>query len=46
MFSANRPLFSPSDAKGLKFRIMDSAVLVAQFKALNAIPDTHHQEEI
>nr|VFK53031.1 MAG: C4-dicarboxylate-binding protein DctP [Candidatus Kentron sp. TUN]VFK53775.1 MAG: C4-dicarboxylate-binding protein DctP [Candidatus Kentron sp. TUN]VFK56517.1 MAG: C4-dicarboxylate-binding protein DctP [Candidatus Kentron sp. TUN] len=37
-FSANRPLFSPSDAKGLKFRIMDSAILVAQFKALNAIP--------
>jgi len=37
-FSANRPLFSPSDAKGLKFRIMPSDVLVAQFEALGATP--------
>nr|VFK56609.1 MAG: C4-dicarboxylate-binding protein DctP [Candidatus Kentron sp. TC] len=37
-FSANRPLFSPDDAKGLKFRIMSSDVLVAQFEALGATP--------
>nr|VFK12301.1 MAG: C4-dicarboxylate-binding protein DctP [Candidatus Kentron sp. LPFa]VFK24312.1 MAG: C4-dicarboxylate-binding protein DctP [Candidatus Kentron sp. LPFa] len=36
--SANKPLISPSDAKGLRFRIMSSAVLVAQFKAVDAIP--------
>nr|VFK55104.1 MAG: C4-dicarboxylate-binding protein DctP [Candidatus Kentron sp. TUN]VFK58550.1 MAG: C4-dicarboxylate-binding protein DctP [Candidatus Kentron sp. TUN]VFK61052.1 MAG: C4-dicarboxylate-binding protein DctP [Candidatus Kentron sp. TUN] len=36
--SANRPLFSPSDAKGLRFRIMSSDVLVAQFEALGAEP--------
>nr|VFK27869.1 MAG: C4-dicarboxylate-binding protein DctP [Candidatus Kentron sp. MB]VFK31805.1 MAG: C4-dicarboxylate-binding protein DctP [Candidatus Kentron sp. MB]VFK75575.1 MAG: C4-dicarboxylate-binding protein DctP [Candidatus Kentron sp. MB] len=37
-FSANRPLFSPRDANGLRFRIMSSDVLVAQFEALDAIP--------
>jgi C4-dicarboxylate-binding protein DctP len=33
-----RPLIKPSDAKGLKFRVMSSKVLMAQFKALGATP--------
>nr|VFJ73112.1 MAG: C4-dicarboxylate-binding protein DctP [Candidatus Kentron sp. FW] len=37
-FSANERIISPSDAKGLKFRIMSSAVLTAQFEALGATP--------
>jgi C4-dicarboxylate-binding protein DctP len=36
--SANKPLLMPSDAKGLKFRIQESDVLEAQFKALGANP--------
>ena len=36
--SARKPLFVPSDAKGLKFRIMTSDVLKAQFEALGASP--------
>ncbi|MGL1932569.1 MAG: DctP family TRAP transporter solute-binding subunit [Desulfotalea sp.] len=36
--SANRPLIKPGDAEGLKFRIMNSDVLSAQFKAVGAIP--------
>ncbi|KAF3981459.1 MAG: TRAP transporter substrate-binding protein [Methylococcales symbiont of Hymedesmia sp. n. MRB-2018] len=36
--SANRPLISPEDAAGLKFRIMSSDVLKAQFEALKANP--------
>jgi C4-dicarboxylate-binding protein DctP len=36
--SANVPLRTPDDAKGLKFRIMSSDVLEAQFKALDANP--------
>ncbi|MFI0396671.1 TRAP transporter substrate-binding protein [Paracoccus jiaweipingae] len=36
--SANKPLLEPADAKGLKFRIQPSDVLVAQFKALGASP--------
>jgi len=36
--SANKPLIKPEDAAGLKFRIMSSKVLEAQFKALNANP--------
>ena len=36
--SANVPLRTPEDAKGLKFRIMSSDVLEAQFKALDANP--------
>lgn len=36
--SANRPLRTPSDAKGLKFRIQASDVLEAQFKAVGANP--------
>ena len=36
--SANKPLIKPEDAAGLKFRIMSSKVLEAQFKALDANP--------
>jgi C4-dicarboxylate-binding protein DctP len=36
--SANRALVRPDDAKGLKFRIQQSNVLEAQFKALGANP--------
>jgi len=35
-FSANKPLLLPSDAKGLKFRVQPSDVLVAQMNALGA----------
>ena len=37
-FSANKPLVTPSDAAGLKFRVQPSDVLVAQMEALNANP--------
>lgn len=36
--SANRPLRIPTDAKGLKFRVQPSDVLVAQFQAIGAVP--------
>jgi len=36
--SCNSPLRVPKDADGLKFRIMSSDVLAAQFEALDAIP--------
>ena len=36
--SANRPLIKPEDAKGLKFRVQASDVLVAQFEQLGASP--------
>jgi C4-dicarboxylate-binding protein DctP len=36
--SANRPLITPADAKGLKFRIQPSNVLEEQFKVLGANP--------
>lgn len=36
--SANKPLRVPKDAEGLKFRIQQSDVLLAQFKAMNANP--------
>ncbi len=36
--SANKPLLTPADAEGLKFRIMSSKVLEAQFKAVDANP--------
>lgn len=36
--SANKPLLMPEDAAGLKFRIMSSKVLEAQFKAVGANP--------
>jgi len=37
-FSANRPLETPADAAGLKFRVQPSDVLVAQMEALDAAP--------
>ena len=37
-FSANKPLVEPGDAKGLKFRVQPSDVLVAQMEALGASP--------
>lgn len=36
--SSSKPLRVPADAKGLKFRIMSSDVLAAQFKAVGATP--------
>ncbi len=36
--SANRPLLTPEDAQGLKFRVQQSDVLVAQMEALGASP--------
>ena len=35
-FSANKPLVSPEDAKGLKFRVQPSDVIIAQMEALGA----------
>lgn len=37
-FSCNVPMRVPADAKGLKFRIMTSDVLAAQFQAVGATP--------
>lgn len=37
-FSAKKPLLLPTDAKGLKFRVQPSDVLVAQMEALGASP--------
>lgn len=36
--SANKPVVTPEDAKGQKFRIQTSDVLAAQFDAVGAIP--------
>ena len=36
--SANKPLLSPEDAKGLKFRVQPSDVIVAQMEAMGASP--------
>lgn len=36
--SSSKPLQVPADASGLKFRIMSSDVLAAQFKAIKATP--------
>jgi C4-dicarboxylate-binding protein DctP len=35
---SKRALIKPEDAKGLKFRVMSSKVLIEQFKSLDAIP--------
>jgi len=37
-FTANKPLILPGDAAGLKFRIQESDLLEAQFRALKANP--------
>ena len=44
--SANRPLIQPEDAKGLKFRVQASDVLVAQFEQLGASPQKMSFKEV
>jgi C4-dicarboxylate-binding protein DctP len=44
--SANKPLIKPSDAKGLKFRVQASDVLVAQFEQLGASPQKMSFKEV
>ena len=44
--SASIPLIKPSDAKGLKFRVQASDVLVAQFEQLGANPQKMSFKEV
>jgi len=44
--SAKRPLITPEDAKGLKFRVQASDVLVAQFEQLGANPQKMSFSEV
>jgi len=44
--SANKPLRTPADAAGLKFRIMSSDVLAAQFEAVKASPQKKPFSEV
>ncbi len=44
--SATKPLLTPDDAKGLKFRVQASDVLVAQFEALGANPQKMSFKEV
>lgn len=44
--SANKPLILPTDAKGLKFRVQASDVLVAQFEQLGANPQKMSFKEV
>lgn len=44
--SANKPLINPGDAKGLKFRVQQSDVLVAQFRQLGATPQKMAFKEV
>ena len=44
--SANKPLIAPGDAKGLKFRVQQSDVLVAQFRQLGATPQKMAFKEV
>ena len=44
--SANKPLISPEDAAGLKFRVQASDVLVAQFEQLGANPQKMSFKEV
>lgn len=44
--SANKPLITPSDAAGLKFRVQASDVLVAQFEQLGASPQKMSFKEV
>lgn len=37
-FTANRPISSLSDFEGVKFRTMESPIIISQFKALGAVP--------
>jgi C4-dicarboxylate-binding protein DctP len=45
-FSANKPLRTPDDFKGLKFRIQSSKILEAQMRALGAIPQVMAFSEV
>ena len=38
--TANKPIHTPDDLKGVKMRVMESALLIAQYKALGANPVT------
>ncbi|MGH1405801.1 MAG: DctP family TRAP transporter solute-binding subunit [Rhodomicrobiaceae bacterium] len=44
--SASKPLIKPADAKGLKFRVQASDVLVAQFTQLGASPQKMSFKEV
>ncbi len=44
--SANKPLLEPADAKGLKFRVQASDVLVAQFQQIGANPQKMSFKEV
>lgn len=44
--SANKPLIKPGDAKGLKFRVQSSDVLVAQIEQLGANPQKMSFKEV
>jgi C4-dicarboxylate-binding protein DctP len=44
--SASKPLITPGDAKGLKFRVQASDVLVAQFEQLGASPQKMSFKEV
>ena len=44
--SANKPLLTPEDAQGLKFRVQASDVLVAQFEQLGANPQKMSFKEV
>lgn len=44
--SANKPLIKPEDAKGLKFRVQTSDVLVAQIEQLGANPQKMSFKEV
>ena len=46
IFSANRPLRTPADFKGLKMRIQSSKVLDAQMRALGAVPQVMAFSEV
>jgi len=37
-FTANKPIHSPADFKGLKIRVMESPVIIEQFKSMGANP--------
>ncbi|MCM2307720.1 MAG: TRAP transporter substrate-binding protein [Sulfuritalea sp.] len=45
-FSANKPLMSPADFKGLKMRIQSSKVLESQMRALGALPQVMAFSEV
>jgi C4-dicarboxylate-binding protein DctP len=46
VLSANRPLHTPADVKGLKLRIQSSKVLDAQMRALGALPQVMAFSEV